>query len=218
VAERSKAWTVFAFSKAGIVSSNSTQSMNICLCLFRVCIGSGLATGLSPIQIVLPTVLRLRNWSETKRLKDAACSKVAATGKRESLQGIIIIRLHYEYCTNVTVQNHIEFVGSEVLTALVMKSSIFWDIKPCSPLKCKRYFGVIYPLYLLGQSISQGRYQYEPISEEIFAGFLLGLFLYRKKATCSSETSVGFQLTTLRYIPQDKSSYRTIAFIVGLLR
>jgi hypothetical protein len=26
-------------------------------------------------------------------------------------------------------------VGSEVLTAVVMKSSIFWNITPCSPLK-----------------------------------------------------------------------------------
>jgi hypothetical protein len=26
-------------------------------------------------------------------------------------------------------------VGFEVLTAVVMKSSIFWDITPCSPLK-----------------------------------------------------------------------------------
>jgi hypothetical protein len=26
------------------------------------------------------------------------------------------------------------FVGFEFLTAMVMKSSIFWDITPCSPL------------------------------------------------------------------------------------
>jgi hypothetical protein len=26
-------------------------------------------------------------------------------------------------------------IGSEVLTAVVMKSTIFWDITPCSPLK-----------------------------------------------------------------------------------
>jgi hypothetical protein len=139
--------------------------------------------------------------------------------ERESLEGIVIRRLHYEYSTDVTVQNHIEFVGFEFLTAMFMKSSIFWDMTPCSPLKCNRHLGVIYRLHLLGQSISQARYQYDPISEEVFAGFLLGSFFYsRKKATRSSETSVGFQLTTLRYIPQDNSSYRTIAFLVGLLR
>jgi hypothetical protein len=32
-------------------------------------------------------------------------------------------------------------VGFDVLTAMVMKSTIFWDIRPCSPLKVKRRFG-----------------------------------------------------------------------------
>jgi hypothetical protein len=42
-------------------------------------VGSGLATGWSPDQRVLTTVLGLRNWSETKISR----SKVGATGKRE---------------------------------------------------------------------------------------------------------------------------------------
>jgi hypothetical protein len=29
-------------------------------------------------------------------------------------------------------------VGFEVLTGVVMKSSVFWDITPCSPLKVSR--------------------------------------------------------------------------------
>jgi hypothetical protein len=49
--------------------------MDVCLRLFCVCVGSGLATGWFPVQGVLPTVLRLRNWSETKRFTDALCSK-----------------------------------------------------------------------------------------------------------------------------------------------
>jgi hypothetical protein len=36
-----------------------------------------------PVEGVLPSVLRLRNRSETKRFTDALCSKVGATGKRE---------------------------------------------------------------------------------------------------------------------------------------
>jgi hypothetical protein len=40
--------------------------MNVCVCLFCVCVvlcvGSCLATGWSPVQGVLPTVYRLRNW------------------------------------------------------------------------------------------------------------------------------------------------------------
>jgi hypothetical protein len=32
------------------------------------------------------------------------------------------------------------FVGSEVLTAVLMKSSIFWDIKSCRPLEVKQRY------------------------------------------------------------------------------
>jgi hypothetical protein len=32
-------------------------------------------------------------------------------------------------------------VGFEVLTAVVMKSTIFWDMTPCSPLSCNGRFG-----------------------------------------------------------------------------
>jgi hypothetical protein len=35
-------------------------------------------------------------------------------------------------------------LGSEVLTAVVMKSSIFWDTTTCSPLKVNRRFGATY--------------------------------------------------------------------------
>jgi hypothetical protein len=54
-----------------------------CLRLFCACIGSGLATGWSLVQGVLPALLGLRNWSETKRSTDPLYSKVGATGKRE---------------------------------------------------------------------------------------------------------------------------------------
>jgi hypothetical protein len=41
-----------------------------------------------------------------------------------------------------------KLVGFEVLTAVVMKSSIFWDITPCSPLKVNQRFGGTYRLHL----------------------------------------------------------------------
>jgi hypothetical protein len=60
VAARSKAWIVFVHSNTGIVGSNPSQVMDVCVRLFYVCAvlcaGSGLATGWSPIQGVLPTV------------------------------------------------------------------------------------------------------------------------------------------------------------------
>jgi hypothetical protein len=40
------------------------------------------------------------------------------------------------------------YVGFEVLTAVVMKSTIFWDITPCSPLKVTCCFGGTYRLHL----------------------------------------------------------------------
>jgi hypothetical protein len=83
VAARSKAWNLFARSNAGIVGSNPTQGMDVCLCLFCVCICSGLSAAWSPVQGVLPTDLGLRNRSDTKRFADAPCSKLGATGKTE---------------------------------------------------------------------------------------------------------------------------------------
>jgi hypothetical protein len=52
------------------------------------------------------------------------------------------------------VKNFNIYVGSEVLTALVMKSTIFWDIMPCSPLSVNRRFEGTYRLHLQGQKIS----------------------------------------------------------------
>jgi hypothetical protein len=69
VAARSKARTVFARSNTGIVGSNPTRRMDVCVYSVFV-LGSGLATGWSLVQC-----LRLRNWSETKRFTHALCSK-----------------------------------------------------------------------------------------------------------------------------------------------
>jgi hypothetical protein len=52
-------------------------------------------------------------------------------------------------------------VETEVLTAVVMKSSIFWDITPCSPLKVNRCF----------RRTSRASACYLP-----HVGFLLGVF------------------------------------------
>jgi hypothetical protein len=42
-------------------------------------------------------------------------------------------------------------VGFEVFTAVVMKSIVFWDMTPCSPLSFNRRFGGTYHLYLQGR-------------------------------------------------------------------
>jgi hypothetical protein len=46
-------------------------------------------------------------------------------------------------------------VGFEVLTAMVMKSSIFWDIMPCNSLKVNRRFRGTYHLHFQGLRISR---------------------------------------------------------------
>jgi hypothetical protein len=60
VTARSKAWTAFPCWNIGIMGSNPTWGMDVCVCLFCVCAilraGSGFATGWSPVQGVLPTV------------------------------------------------------------------------------------------------------------------------------------------------------------------
>jgi hypothetical protein len=71
VAELSKARTVFARSNAGIVSLNPTQGMDVYVRLFCVyvapCVSSGLATGWSPVQEVLPTVYRIKKLKKGPR-------------------------------------------------------------------------------------------------------------------------------------------------------
>jgi hypothetical protein len=52
-------------------------------------------------------------------------------------------------------------VGFEVLTVVVMKSTVFWYITLCSMLKVNRDFGGIYCHHVQGRRISQARNQCE---------------------------------------------------------
>jgi hypothetical protein len=65
---------VFVGSNNGVVGSNPTRGMDVCARLFCIyvvlCVGSGLATGWSPVQGALPTVYWLRNWRKAKIHKD----------------------------------------------------------------------------------------------------------------------------------------------------
>jgi hypothetical protein len=46
------------------------------------------------------------------------------------------------------------YVGFEVLTAVIVKSTIFWDITPCTPLKINGRIRGTYLLHLQGRRIS----------------------------------------------------------------
>jgi hypothetical protein len=49
---------------------------------------------------------------------------------------------------NKTIKRIDRFVGSDVLIAMVMKKSAFWDITLCSPLKVNGRFGGTVRLHL----------------------------------------------------------------------
>jgi hypothetical protein len=88
---------------------------------------------------------------------------------------LIILDYIYIYCLMVvwcmihegTIPSYLEGwnkttkVGFEVLTEVVMRGTILWDVSPCSPLKVNRHFGGTYLLHLLGQRISRARDQRE---------------------------------------------------------
>jgi hypothetical protein len=66
------------------------------------------------------------------------------TNKCNKTKQIIIITRYPENGVLQDNTNTSTSVGFEVLTAMVMKSTIFWDITPCSPLNVNRRFGGTY--------------------------------------------------------------------------
>jgi hypothetical protein len=69
VAARYKAWTVFALTNAGIVGSNPTQGMDVCLYLFCVCVAvwvAALRRADSRSKESYRLCRRLRNWKSGK--------------------------------------------------------------------------------------------------------------------------------------------------------
>jgi hypothetical protein len=78
---------------------------------------------------------------------------------------------------------------------VALKSTIFWDMTPCSLLSFNRRFGGTYRLHPETQWTTR-RY----IPED---GNISSIFRMEMEAICSSETSVETQRTTRRHIPED---------------
>jgi hypothetical protein len=84
-----------------------------------------------------------------------------------------------------------------------MKSIIFWDITPGSPLNVNSRFGGTYRLHLQGRR--------NKFSKKLAGGNLLACWFFaelissivKMEAICSTETSVDTQRTTRRHIPED---------------
>jgi hypothetical protein len=59
-------------------------------------------------------------------------------------------------------------VACEVFAAVVMNSPVFWDIRPCGPLKVSRRFGRTCRLHLQGRKMSQTRNEHEAELDVMF--------------------------------------------------
>jgi hypothetical protein len=84
-------------------------------------------------------------------------------------------------------------VGFEVLTSVVTKSHIFWDIPPCSPLKVNRQFEATFRLYIQLCLL--------PASRWFLAWLILRPLRWRQHVPPKAD----FQRTTRCYIPEDKT-------------
>jgi hypothetical protein len=82
----------------------------------------------------------------------------------------------------------------------LLKSIIFWDLTPCSPLNVNRRFGGTYRLHLQGRKISSACHL---LSRCFFCSTYSSTL--KMEAICSSETSVDSQRTKRRYIPEDST-------------
>jgi hypothetical protein len=76
-----------------------------------------------------------------------------------------------------------------------MDSFIFWDITPCSPLKVNGFLEKISPAYL-------------GLKVLLAACFLTYSSTLKMQVLRSTEMPVEFQLTTWRYIPEDRTLHK----------
>jgi hypothetical protein len=114
-------------------------------------------------------------------------------------------------------------VRYEVLIAVAMKGSIFWDIMPYSPLKIYQLFGGTCRLHLHGRRICQARNQHETCSSTCYllhAGFLPGLLFFDPEY--GGDMFLGnvgcFQRTTERHIPEYTTDHSLPRFLRCLLQ
>jgi hypothetical protein len=73
----------------------------------------------------------------------------------------LVCMLHFQHSEKYMYYTNMSSVGSEVFTAVVLKSIFFWDMTPCSALSGTRRFGGAYHLHLQGRKISRARDQRE---------------------------------------------------------
>jgi hypothetical protein len=94
----------------------------------------------------------------------------------------------------------------KLLAAVIMKSSIFWNITPCGPLKVIQCFGGIYRLLIQSLRIIQARNQCTLLAAHFHVGFcLVYSSTLKMESTFFFETSVDFQRTKGRNIAEGRT-------------
>jgi hypothetical protein len=87
---------------------------------------------------------------------------------------------------------------------VVVKSTIFRDITPCSPLSVNRRFEGTYRPHLQGR---KNKFSKKPAWKQVESRIIrqpeLIFWTLKMEAICSSETSVDTRRATRRYIPDD---------------
>jgi hypothetical protein len=133
VTVRCKAWSVFARSNTGIVVSNPTWGMDVCVRLFCVCVvlyaGSGLGTVWSPVQGVLPAVLKIKKTGKAANVQQRAVEPWIDSIIFVFLHAVTVYILssviHRSFILILHSSNCILIVSSFLLTQFFLISSIF---------------------------------------------------------------------------------------------
>jgi hypothetical protein len=111
--------------------------------------------GNSSKEITVPRRRRRRMRRRRRRTRRRRSRKARRKLGQEASNTFLLLAVHLSRIRTVNP------VGSEVLTAVVMTSTIFWVIMPCSSLEVNRLFGGTYRIHLQGQRINYARYQRE---------------------------------------------------------
>jgi hypothetical protein len=103
-------------------------------------------------------------------------------------------------------------VGFEVLTAVVMKSTIFWDITPCSPLSIHRRFGGTYRFHLQGRKNKfSNKPAWKQVASSFHAGLLLNLFFDPEDGGNMFLRNVGWPSTDYTALRPEDGNLRKIS-------
>jgi hypothetical protein len=110
-----------------------------------------------------------------------------------------------EICTLLRSTTDMGDSHSDFRNSAIIKSSFFWVIMPCSPLKVNRNFGGTYRHYLQGLKISQARKQLEVGSKQSFMLVSCSAYSSTLKMNVPPKRRLTFQRTIQRYILKVKT-------------